>query len=57
MEMALKIAWKYKIYSYDACYLEMADRLKLPLLTFDGRMTEVGKNMKLVMLGGNDADS
>jgi predicted nucleic acid-binding protein len=57
MERALKIAWKYKIYSYDACYLELAERLDLPLLTFDGKMADVAKDMKLVILGGNDANS
>jgi predicted nucleic acid-binding protein len=57
MERAIKIAWKYRIYSYDACYLEMAERLSLPLLTFDGKMIEVGKDMNLVMIGGNNADS
>ena len=34
IEEALKIACKYKIYAYDAYYLEAAYRLKLPLITF-----------------------
>jgi predicted nucleic acid-binding protein len=49
---ALEIAWEYKIYAYDACYLESADRLKLPLLTFDGNMTRIGKELGITILGG-----
>ena len=37
IEKALEISWEYKIYAYDACYLEAAKRLVLPLLTFDGK--------------------
>jgi predicted nucleic acid-binding protein len=50
MESALKIACKYGIYAYDAYYLEMARRLKLPLLTFDGPMKQVGYKLKLEMV-------
>jgi len=45
IEKALEIAWSYKIYAYDACYLEAAIRLNLPLLTFDGNMIKVGKGL------------
>ena len=48
---ALEIAWNYNIYSYDACYLELADRLKLPLLTFDGNMAKIGKEIGINILG------
>jgi predicted nucleic acid-binding protein len=47
MENALKIACKYSIYAYDAYYLETARRLKLPLLTFDGPMKQIGHKLKL----------
>ena len=47
----LRIAWGYKIYSYDACYLELSKRLRLPLLTFDGQMARVGKEMGIDILG------
>jgi predicted nucleic acid-binding protein len=54
IERALEIAWNYKIYAYDACYLESAKRLNLPLLTFDGNMIKVGKELGINILGGKD---
>jgi len=54
IEKALEIAWKYKIYAYDACYLESANRLNLPLLTFDGNMIKVGKELGINIIGGKD---
>ena len=48
---AIKIAWAYKIYSYDACYLEVAKRLGLSLLTFDGNMAKIGKELGIDILG------
>jgi predicted nucleic acid-binding protein len=56
IEKALEIAWEYKIYAYDACYLESAIRLGLPLLTFDGNMTRVGKDLGITILGGQNVD-
>ena len=47
IEKALKIACKYKIYAYDAYYLEVAKRLKLPLITFDGLMKKIGLDLKI----------
>jgi len=47
IEKALKIACKYKIYAYDAYYLEIANRLKLPLITFDDSMKKVGLDLKI----------
>jgi len=55
IERALEIAWKYKIYAYDACYLESAKRLNLPLLTFDGNMIKIGNELGIKILGGKDA--
>jgi predicted nucleic acid-binding protein len=52
MGKALKISCKYTIYAYDAYYLETAYRLKLPLITFDGNMTAVAKDMKIAILNG-----
>jgi predicted nucleic acid-binding protein len=52
IEEALEIAWNYKIYAYDACYLEAAVRLNLPLLTFDGNMIRVGKEIGITIIGG-----
>jgi predicted nucleic acid-binding protein len=51
----MKIAWKYKIYAYDAFYLETALRLDLPLLTFDSGMRRIGNEMGISVLGGYDA--
>ena len=53
-EKALEITWNYKIYAYDACYLEAAIRLNLPLLTFDGNMIKVAKELGLNILGGKN---
>ena len=50
IEKALKIACKYKIYAYDAYYLETAYRLKLPLITFDELMKKIGSNLNIRIL-------
>ena len=55
IEKALEIACDYNIYAYDACYLEAAKRLNLSLLTFDGNMAKVGKEMGIKILGGTNA--
>jgi len=47
IEKALKIACKYRIYAYDAYYLETAYRLKIPLITFDTSMKNAGLDMKI----------
>ena len=51
IQRALKIACKYKIYAYDAYYLEIACRLKLPLITFDDEMKKVGADLKVDIPG------
>ena len=51
----LRIAWKYKIFAYDAFYLETALRLHLPLLTFDNGMRRIGNELGIPVLGGYDA--
>jgi predicted nucleic acid-binding protein len=50
MEKALKISCKYNVYAYDAYYLEMAKRLKLPLITFDVPMKNIALNMSINVL-------
>ena len=50
IEKALKIACKYNTYAYDAYYLEVAHRLKLPLITFDEPMKKIGLDMKIDIL-------
>jgi predicted nucleic acid-binding protein len=47
---ALDIACTCRIYAYDAYYLELARRLRLPLLTLDKQMKQNGKTMQLDML-------
>ena len=51
IEKALKIVCKYKICAYDAYYLEIAKRQKLPLITFDGLMKKVGLDLKINIMG------
>jgi predicted nucleic acid-binding protein len=57
MVKALKISCKYNIYAYDSYYLETASRLKLPLITFDESMENVGKNMKITILKGEENEN
>jgi predicted nucleic acid-binding protein len=55
LEKSLEIAWQYKIYAYDAFYLEAARRLQLPLMSFDGNMRKIGKELGLNVLGEQNA--
>ena len=55
MQKALEIAWNYKIYAYDACYLEAAKRLSLPLLTFDDNMIKAAGELGVETIGGRNA--
>jgi predicted nucleic acid-binding protein len=50
IEKALKIACKYRIYAYDAYYLEIASRLKIPLITFDESMKRAAFSLKINIL-------
>ena len=43
------------MYAYDACYIEAAKRLDLPLLTFDDAMVRIGKEFGIKILGGKNA--
>ena len=57
LEKALQIAWQNNIYAYDAFYLEVAKRLRLPLVTFDVGMAKIGKTLGLNILGGKNASN
>ncbi len=50
IEKSLMISLKYGIYAYDAYYLEVAKRLRLPLLTLDKKMKEIAKKMRIQLL-------
>ena len=47
---ALDIACTYNIYAYDAYYLELAERLKEPLLTFDNQMKDIARILKIKLM-------
>jgi predicted nucleic acid-binding protein len=55
MHRALGIAGQFSIYAYDAFYLEIAQRRELPLLTFDGRMQAVAKELRIKLLEDKNA--
>ena len=50
INQALNIACKFNIYAYDAYYLELAERLKTPLLTLDNQMKDIAKTLKIKLL-------
>ena len=50
IEKALDIAYTFNIYMYDAYYLELAQRLKVPLLTLDNQMQDIAKTLKIKLL-------
>ena len=50
IEKALRIACKFQIYAYDAYYLEIAYRLRLPLITFDETMKRVAQSLSVIVL-------
>ena len=45
---SLEIAFKYKIYAYDAYFIACALTYKLPLLTLDKRLIEVAKKVGII---------
>jgi len=51
LENVLKIAFEYKIYAYDAFFLETARKLNLPLLTFDVGMKNIAKEIGISLIG------
>ena len=40
MERALELACRYGVTAYDACYIALAERREVPLLTADSRLAE-----------------
>lgn len=46
----LKLATKYGLSSYDAAYLELAIRLRLPLATNDGALVAAATRAGIVMV-------
>jgi predicted nucleic acid-binding protein len=51
LKKIIEIVWIYKIYAYDAFYLETARKLNLPLLTFDNGMRKIRKDIGITILG------
>ncbi|GHT67469.1 twitching motility protein PilT [Bacteroidia bacterium] len=47
---ALNLACKFNIYAYDAYYLEVAQRLSLPLLTLDQQMKNTACELNIKLL-------
>jgi predicted nucleic acid-binding protein len=44
---AIKIAVKFRIYAYDAFYLQCCLETKLPLISLDNRMCDVAKGLEI----------
>jgi len=44
---AMKIAIKFRIYAYDAFYIQCCLETKLPLISLDERMCEVARNLEI----------
>jgi len=47
---ALGLSHRFGIYAYDAYYLEVAQRLHIPLLTLDRQMKNIGHSLKIKLL-------
>lgn len=47
---ALNLSHRFNIYAYDAYYLELAQRLRIPLLTLDRQMKNIGHNLNVKLL-------
>ena len=50
MTKILQLSCKYNLYAYDACYLALADRLSLSLLTLDNPMKAAARNMGIAII-------
>jgi len=51
IEKALEIACRFTIYAYDAYYLEIAQRLNLPILSLDKPLIGTALSLNLKLLG------
>jgi predicted nucleic acid-binding protein len=47
----LRVADLFQLTAYDAAYLELAKRRKLPLATLDGEMRAAAKSLGLCLMG------
>ena len=47
---ALDIACRFNIYAYDAYYLELSERLNIPLLTLDNQMKDIARTLKIKLM-------
>jgi len=47
IRQALKLAFDYNIYAYDAYFLQCAKQLSCPLITLDKRMKQVAYDLKI----------
>jgi len=58
MERALEIACTHGVTAYDACYVALAERSGIPLLTADDRLTRVLKDglCSIVSLAGSSSE-
>lgn len=45
IQAAIKIAIRFNIYAYDACYLQCCIENRLPLISLDGQMCDVAENL------------
>ncbi len=50
VRVSLDIATRFGTYAYDACFLECALSLRLPLLTLDGGMRHVARELCIEIL-------
>jgi predicted nucleic acid-binding protein len=49
--VGVRLAERYGLTTYDAAYLELAQRLKLPLATLDEELIRAGKSLRVAVLG------
>jgi predicted nucleic acid-binding protein len=47
---ALNIACRFNVYAYDTYYLELAKRLKIPLLTLDNQMKNIASALEIELI-------
>jgi predicted nucleic acid-binding protein len=52
---SLTVAWEHSIYAYDAYYLELAERMSLPLVTLDQTMKTQAKKRGITVLEEENA--
>lgn len=50
IKQAVKLAFDYNIYAYDAYFLQCAKQLSYPLITLDKRMKQVAYDLKIEVM-------